>query len=233
MIRDIYSGLIFNPESKSMHPLVNSFLLLIQFLLISLPFVNLQIMVLLLVLIELLLSGNLKGGLNLLRAIFPLLIFLGGVTIFFGGVLQAILVLLRVIIGGLACSFFFSQTNPSDFTRVLESLHIPSKIAIIPSLTLTLVPSVAKDAEATFETLALRGEIKGFFVRWMPRALAIFIAAVLYRSNHLAQSLYFRGLAIQKRTHYRDVKFRFIDFIRLIYWLFPLVFFIILYQSLF
>ena len=223
MIRDVYSGLIFNPKSKSLHPLVNLLVLLVQFLLITITSLIIQTGVLFCVLVELYISKNLKGGLRLIKAILPLLLFLGGVTFLFGGLSQAILVLLRVLIGGLACSFFFSLTNPSDFTRVLESAHIPTRIAIIPSLALTLVPRIAKDAEATFETLYLRGEVQGFFLKWMPKALAIFIAAVLYRTDHLAQSLFFRGLEVQKRIHYRDVCFQSIDFLRGLFWVFFLI----------
>jgi len=124
-----------------------------------------------------------------------------------------------LLIGALAFSFFFVVTNPSDLTRVLEKLRIPTRVAILPALALMMVPRVAKDAEDTFETLALRGEIKGFFIKWLPKALAIFIASVLYRSDFLAQSLYYRGFLIQKRTHYRQVSFRKIDFSRIFSWL--------------
>jgi energy-coupling factor transporter transmembrane protein EcfT len=125
---------------------------------------------------------------------------------------------MRLLVGGLGFSFFFSIVNPSDMTRSLEKLKIPAKIALIPSLALMMIPRIAKDAEDTFTTLKIRGEIKGFFLRWLPRVLAIFIASVIYRSEFLAQSLYFKGLGIQKRTHYRKVPFRWIDLFRLFIW---------------
>ena len=137
----------------------------------------------------------------------------------FSTLTQAFLVVLRLLIGALSCSFFFAVTNPSDLTRILEKCKVPTKWALVPALALTMVPRVAKDAEETFETLTLRGEISGFFLKWLPKALAIFVASVLYRSEFLAQSLYFRGLAIQKRTHYRLVPFRKRDLLRLFTWL--------------
>jgi energy-coupling factor transporter transmembrane protein EcfT len=170
--------------------------------------------------IENVLYGNVRGSIDLLRAIIPLLLFLGGLTIFFAGFNQAIHVVLRLLAGALAFSLFFAITNPSDLTRVLEKMKIPSKWALLPSLSLTLVPRVAKDAEETFETLLLRGEIRGYnFFRWLPKTLAIFIASVLYRSELLSHSLYYRGFGIQQRTHYRSVKVQKKDLLRLFTWL--------------
>jgi energy-coupling factor transporter transmembrane protein EcfT len=179
------------------------------------------ILILLLVLVgfENIAFNNTRGSLSLLRAIIPLLIFLGGFSFIFGGPIQAFLVVLRLLVGAFSCSLFFAVTNPSDLTRILEKCKIPTRWALLPSLALTMVPRVAKDAEETLETLAFRGEISGFFLKWLPKVLAIFVASVLYRSEFLAQSLYFRGLAIQKRTHYRSVPFQRKDIFRLFVWL--------------
>jgi energy-coupling factor transporter transmembrane protein EcfT len=66
----------------------------------------------------------------------------------------------------------------------------------------------------------LRGEIKGYnFFRWLPKTLAIFIASVLYRSELLSHSLYYRGFGIQRRSHYRSVKTQKKDLLRLFTWL--------------
>jgi len=218
-LRKVYQGFLYRPTALHVHPLIGILILGIQFLLLLKNDVIFLFLMFFIVSFENIFFRNIRGSLSLLRAIIPLLIFLGLVSFIFGGLIQATLVVLRLLIGALAFSFFFVVTNPSDLTRVLEKLRIPTRVAILPALALMMVPRVAKDAEDTFETLALRGEIKGFFIKWLPKALAIFIASVLYRSDFLAQSLYYRGFLIQKRTHYRQVSFRKIDFSRIFSWL--------------
>ena len=93
-----------------------------------------------------------------------------------------------------------------------------------------MAPRIAKDAEETYNTLVLRGEIKGSFLRWLPRMLAIFIASVLYRSEFLAHSLYYRGFSLQKRTHYKKQKFSKTDCLRVATWVVFIVFFILIDQ---
>lgn len=173
---------------------------------------------LLLIIIENATFGNFRGVINLIRALIPLLIFMGVVTFIFANLSQAIRLVLRLIAGALAFSFYFAVTNPSDLTRTFEKLRIPSRLALLPALSLSLVPRIAKDAEETFETLLLRGEIKGHFFQWIPRTLAIFIASVLYRSEFLSQSIYYRGFGLGKRTHYKGVKIQIMDILRLIFW---------------
>ncbi len=219
MLRRVYQGFLFHPDAVHVHPLVGMLILGLQFIILIGNDPMILIFLLVLVGFENISFNNTRGSLSLLRAIIPLLIFLGGVSFVFGGLIQAFFVVLRLLIGALSCSFFFAVTNPSDLTRILEKCKVPTKWALLPALALTMVPRVAKDAEETFETLTLRGEISGFFLKWLPKALAIFVASVLYRSEFLAQSLYFRGLAIQKRTHYRLVPFRKIDLLRLFTWL--------------
>jgi len=177
------------------------------------------LVVLLLVLIENFILKNRKGSLSLIRAIAPFLLIIGLLTFVFAGLESSLLIIGRFINGSLIFSLFFAITNPSDLSRSLENLHLPQKIAIIPSLSLTLVPRIAKDAEETFEALYFRGEISGRFYKWLPRALAILVASVLYRSEFLAQSLYFRGFNLQGRTHYRKIPLSIFDFIRLFFWI--------------
>lgn len=216
-LRKVYQGFLYQPNALHVHPLIGITILGMQFLLLLRDDILLLFLLLILVGIENVVFRNIQGSLSLLRAIVPLLIFLGMVSFLFGGLIQATLVVVRLLIGALAFSFFFVVTNPSDLTRVLENLRVPSRVAILPALALMMVPRVAKDAEDTFETLALRGEIKGI-IRWLPKILAIFIASVLYRSEFLAQSLYYRGFLIQKRSHYRHVPFKKRDFSRLFTW---------------
>lgn len=219
MLRRVYQGFLFHPDATHVHPLIGMVILGLQFTILIANDPVLLILLLVLVGLENIFFNNSRGSLSLFRAIIPLLIFLGGVSFIFGGPVQAFLIVIRLLVGALSCSLFFAVTNPSDLTRFLEKCKIPSRWALLPALALTMVPRVAKDAEETFETLTLRGEISGFFLKWLPRALAIFVASVLYRSEFLAQSLYFRGLAIQKRTHYRSVPFQKIDFFRSLLWL--------------
>lgn len=219
MLRRVYKGLLFHPDAFHIHPLVGTIILMVQLLLLIWSNFIILTSLLSLVILENILFKNSRGSISLIRALFPILIILTCLTFIFGGPEIAALVLLRFLIGALSCSLYFTITNPSDLTRVLEQLKIPIKWAILPSLMLTMVPRIAKDAEETFDTLALRGEMQGFFIKWLPKALAIFIASTLYRSEFLAQSLYYRGLGIKKRTHYRNVSIQKADFLRLFIWL--------------
>ena len=216
----LYQGLVFHPDSTNFHPLSGLLILLIQFILLLLlepiPLAILTFFIFL----EFLMVGGIRPIMNLLWGIAPLIFFLTGTTWIFSGLSVALGVFLRIISGALGFSFFITFTNPSDLTRKLESLRIPPRWAIIPSLTLTFVPRVIKDAQETLETLALRGEIGGKrnILKWLPKALAIIIASSLYRSEFLAQALYFRGFGLPSRTHYRKVGYRRVDLIRTIFW---------------
>lgn len=218
MLRRVYQGFLYHPDNLHVHPLVGMLILGFQFVLLIGNNTLVLVLLLFVVGLENMIYGNLRGSLSLLRAIIPLLIFLGIISFIFGGLTRAFIVVLRLLIGAFSCSFFFAVTNPSDLTRILEKSKVPTRLAILPALALTMVPRVAKDAEDTFETLALRGEIEGFFLKWLPKVLAIFIASVLYRSEFLAQSLYYRGFGVQRRTHYRSVPFQKIDVFRIFTW---------------
>ncbi len=218
MLRRVYQGLLFKPDSTHIHPLIGLCILVLQF---GFMIVNINWvlgLILIFVILENVVFRNIKGALSLIYALLPALVTLGIITYFVGGWVLVYRVLIRLLIGGIGFSLFFSLTNPSDLTRVLEKLHLGSKLALIPSLTLTIIPRIAKDAEDTFTTLRLRGELKGGFYRWLPKALAILIASIIYRSEFLAQSLYFKGFGIQKRTHYKRVRFTPNDLFRVIMW---------------
>ncbi len=178
-----------------------------------------------LIFFEYIIVGGTRSLTSLLWGITPLVIFLTGTTWIFSGHDLAIAVFLRVLSGAVGFSFFVSFTNPSDLTRLMETLKIPPKWALIPSLSLTFVPRTIKDAQETLETLSLRGEIGGRrnVLTWLPRILAIFIASTLYRSEFLAQALYFRGFGLPSRTHYRKVVFERKDVARALLWLLGLI----------
>lgn len=218
-LRRVYQGLLYRPSALHVHPLIGILILSCQFVFLLLSDIPFLFLLLIFVFLENICYGNFRGSMSLFRAVLPLLLFLGVVSFLFGGLTQATIVVMRLLIGAFAFSFFFVVTNPSDLTRVLEVCKVPNRFAILPALALMMVPRVAKDAEDTFDTLALRGEIKGFFIRWMPKVLALFVASVLYRSEFLAQSLYYRGFMIKKRTHYRSVPFQKIDAFRICTWL--------------
>ena len=218
MLRRVYQGLLFKPESPHIHPIIGMLLIALQF---GFMVVNLNwvlTLILALIIVENIMFKNIRGALSLLYALLPALLTLGLITYFVGGWFLVYRVLSRLLIGGLGFSLFFTLTNPSDLTRVLEKMRLGSKLALIPSLALTMIPRIAKDAEDTFTTLRLRGEIKGRFYRWLPRVLAIMIASIIYRSEFLAQSLYFKGFGTQKRTHYKDVKLTSKDLLRAVIW---------------
>ncbi len=218
MLRRVYQGLMFKPESLHIHPLVGILIILIQFgfMIVNINWVLALIVIF--VLAENIIFKNIKGALSILYALLPAFVILGVITYIFGGWVLVFRVLSRLLIGGLGFSLFFTLTNPSDLTRFFEKIHINSKIALIPSLALIMIPRIARDAEDTFTTLRLRGEMKGGFFRWLPRVLAILIASIIYRSEFLAQSLYFKGFGIQKRTHYKKVVFTFNDLFRIMFW---------------
>ncbi len=216
----LYRGLVFYPDSLSFHPLIGITILLMQFILLlvlkPLPLLLLTI----LIFIEFLIIAKLENLLNLLRGILPLLIFLSGSTWFFSGLEIAVSVFLRILCGALGFSLFVAFTNPSDLTHFLEIIKIPSKWALIPSLSLSFVPRVIKDVQETIDTLTLRGEIGGIrkLFLWLPKTLAIIIASILYRSEFLAQSLYFRGYGLSGRTHSRRLKAKKLDLTRFLIW---------------
>lgn len=218
MLKRIYDGFLYKPDKLQIHPLMGISIIFVQFGFLVLNKNWVLALLLTFIIFENVIFKNIRGSLSILWALLPIIIPLGGLTYIFGGWLLVYRVLMRLLVGGLGFSFFFSIVNPSDLTRSLEKLKIPAKIALIPSLALMMIPRIAKDAEDTFTTLKIRGEIKGFFLRWLPKVLAIFIASVIYRSEFLAQSLYFKGLGIQKRTHYRKVPFRWVDLIRILIW---------------
>jgi len=218
MLKRIYDGFLYKPDKLQIHPLIGIIIISTQFGFLILNKKWVLALLLIFIIFENILFKNIRGSLSILWALLPIIIFLGGLTYLFGGWEIMYRVLMRLLVGGLGFSFFFSIVNPSDLTRSFEKLKIPTKIALIPSLALMMIPRIAKDAEDTFTALKIRGEIKGIFLRWLPRVLAIFIASVIYRSEFLAQSLYFKGLGIQKRTHYRKVQFRWVDLIRILIW---------------
>ena len=77
--------------------------------------------------------------------------------------------------------------------------------------------SSAFTEELKTQTERLR-ETRTTILKWLPKILAIFIASVLYRSEFLAQALYFKGFDISKRSHYKKVEFRKENWIRIITW---------------
>ncbi len=227
MLRRIYDGFLFKPDRFQIHPLLGLTIILLQFGFL-IPNINWSLALLLtFVIFESVIFRNIRGSLSILWSLLPVIIILGGLTFLFGGWILCFRVLSRFFIGAIGFSFFFTSTNPSDLTRSLEKLYISSKAALIPSLALVIIPRIAKDSEDTFTALRLRGEIQGGFYRWLPKTLAILIASVIYRSEFLAQSLYFRGFGIQKRTHYRKIKITWMDVSRLVIWVTFLTLFII------
>lgn len=218
-IRKIYQGLVFKPQAIQGHPLVGLVVIVIQLLLMLGPLGWLLGLLLVLSMVENLLFQNLRGALSLIRAILPLIVFLGILSLLFSGPKQTYVVLVRLMVGAVGFSVYFAITNPSDLTRSLEQFHIPPRWAQIPAMALTLLPKVARDAEETFETLLMRGEIRGSFVRWMPKVMAVLVASALYRSEFLSQSLYYRGFDLPSRSHYKKVPLHWYDGFRLIFWL--------------
>jgi energy-coupling factor transporter transmembrane protein EcfT len=147
------------------------------------------------------------------------MVLLSIITVIVAGINNAVLLVLRLVSGALIFSFFSVVTNPADLSRFFEQLKVPTRWAHIPSLALTLVPRMAKDAEETFEALTFRGELSGRFYRWAPRALAILVASALYRSDLLAQALYYKSFSTKPRSHYQSIPLQKIGILRLGFWI--------------
>lgn len=223
-VHRLSTGLSFKPDKASIHPGINLAIIFFQFIVLVYPLSNSKTILLLsiflvLVIIELLFTKNLLNCLSLLRGILPLLIITFVITLFFSGPLRAVLLVLRIAAGALAFSIFIISTNPSDLSKFLEKLYIPYKFAIIPSLSLSLIPRTLKDIEDTYNTLLLRDEIKGSFLKWLPKLLSISISSAIYRSNFIEDSLYIKGFTSKSRkklgTNHRISRY---DIVRLIYW---------------
>lgn len=152
----------------------------------------------------------------------------GTLTLVFGGPHRSLTILIRLISGSMMFSLFFSTTNPYELSKSLERLKIPQRIAYIPALTISLIPRTAKDATDTFETLLFRNEIQGSFFRWIPKTIAILIATALYRSNFIAQSLYIKNFGLKSRKIIITKSIEKFELIKLVYWIFISIFFIIL-----
>ncbi len=217
-VRRIYAGLLFHPEATHIHPLIGIIVLLLQFIALLFNSYYILLGLFLFVLLEIIIFRHFRSSFNIVTAILPFLFIFSLIIYFFGGFDHTLRIFLRIFIGALIFSFFFSTTNPSDLSRMLENLRIPQRLALLPTLVLTMVPRIAKDAEETIESLKIRGEITGKIWEWLPKTLAIFIASALYRSNFLAQALYFKGFNVRKRSHYKGVKMYSTDWIRIIIW---------------
>ncbi len=219
LLRTASQGLVFHPETRHYHPLISLFIIFIQFILLLHQDLVILAAIWFLIILENTINGFLKSSFQVIRGILSFIFFVGLILFLFNGVAAAMRIILRILIGALMFSFFFSVTNPSELTRALESLRIPSKLAIIPALTMTLVPRIAKDAEETIHALVLRDEITGMPFQWMPKMLAILIASVMYRAEFLSRSLYYRGFNTTKRTHYQRIPLQKRDGLRLASWM--------------
>lgn len=223
-IHRLSNGLSFKPDKADIHPGLNLLIVFSQFFILIFPLTDINTVyllssLLLFVFIEIIFTKNLLNCLNLLRGILPLLIITFIVTIFFAGPIRAIVLTLRIIAGALTFSIFIISTNPSDLSKFFEKIYIPHKFAIIPSLSLSLIPRTLKDIEDTYNTLLLRGELQGSFLKWVPKLLAISISSAIYRSNFIENSLYIRGFNNRSKKRLgTNHKFSRFDLIRIAYW---------------
>ena len=112
MLRRLYKGFSYHPDAIHIHPLVSLTILGLQFLFLLIGNdITILIPLLVLIVIENLFYGNFHGMISLLRAMIPLLVFLGILTFLFGGLILACLLILRLLVGALSCSIFFAVTN--------------------------------------------------------------------------------------------------------------------------
>ena len=219
LTKNLYSGFIFKPDNLVFHPLVNIMSLSILFVLSVLVSGWYLLLLLMFVLIEILLIHMLKDSLLLIKSIVPLLILILFLTTLFGGLPRGMSLVLRLVIGTLVFSIFFTTTNPYELSKLLEKLKIPQKYAYIPALSMSLLPRTFKDANDTFETLMFRGELSSSYFSYIPKTLALIIASALYRSEFIAQSLYIRHFGNENRKVYIKHKFHIDDLTKSIYYI--------------
>ena len=217
--RRLYSGLLFDPNRFAFHPLFAVITIILQFALFVSQKKEFLTIILLILIIENALFHNLKALWSTFLAFIPIVMITLILSFFLSGLNLTYLFTVKLLIALCIACIFFNHVNPSELGRAFESLRIPSSLALIPTLSFTMIPRIVKDANETIETLKIRGEIKGIFFRWLPKVFAIFIASSIYRSRFLAQSLYFRGFGVGERTHYKKLTIHWIDIARILFWL--------------
>jgi len=126
LIRRVSQGLLYRPRENQIHPLGGIIILLIQFILLISPNPIILGLLFVLIFLENVIFGNLTAAINILRAIFPILIIIGLLTFIFGNLLLSFNIILRLGSGAISFSLYFSFTNPSDLSPgkiCLSRLH--------------------------------------------------------------------------------------------------------------
>lgn len=218
LTKQLYTGFVFKPENLVFHPLVSVISLSILFIFSIILSGWYLFFLVLFVFIEAYLINLFRDSLLLLKTIFPLLLVVFLLTAFFGGLPRSLTIVLRLILGALSFSIFFSTTNPYDLSKLLEKLKIPQKFAYLPALSMSLLPRTFKDANDTFETLLFRGELSSSFFTYIPKTMALIIASALYRSEFIAQSLYIRHFGNENRKVYIHRRYQVKDLVKLSYY---------------
>lgn len=215
----------FKSNKSTVHPAISSVIIVFQFLALIYQStnqitINLLLILLASITLEIIITKNTKNCLSLLRGILPFIIITFVVTILFAGPDKAFILILRIITGALIFSIFIITTNPTDFSKFLERMYIPTKLAIIPGISLSLIPRTLKDIEDTYNTIYLRGEIQGSFIKWLPKLLAISISSIVYRSSFIEESLVIKGFnSHQRRRNGPNHSSNRYDFFKILYWI--------------
>ena len=220
IIRDLYNGISYKPKKKNNNPLILLISLVVQFFAILIFNLYGLLIVAIVVLIESFLFKFYRYHFNLLKLIVPFAFFTGFIVFLFRSPVDALNVMLRIFCGALTFSTFLLMTNPADLSRAFEKLHIPSKLAFLPSLTFTYIPYVARDTEETVNALVLRGEIRlKRFLLFSPKLIALLLASAIYRSDIMAESLTIRGFGLKQRKPYKIPPITLTSSIRLVTWI--------------
>mgnify|MGYP000300608164 CR=1 FL=1 len=85
LLNRIYSGLIFQSEGVIFNPIVSIIIVVIQFSFVFSSNIVIQVILLSVIVLENIIFGNSIGAFNIVIAIFPLLVLLGGMTYIFSG----------------------------------------------------------------------------------------------------------------------------------------------------
>lgn len=168
--------------------------------------------------------------------------FDNGYTLYWDSCLQCAHIFLRLVIMLALTLILTSTTSPMDITYALEWYFTPLRLIKIPtqifslilSLALRFIPTLLEESQRIAKSQKSRGVDykKGFFTKKIKSMFTLIIPLLVscfLKSDELALAMDARGYdPYSKRSKYRNLHFRFVDFIYVILILIVLGFFIFL-----
>ncbi len=133
---------------------------------------------------------------------------------------QMTLRLVNIII---AFSIFFQTTHPDDLTQAIAKMGVSYPIAFSFSLAFRFIPTLANEVETISKAQKSRGLVlqRGGILQQIRNLFPLLIPLItnsIKRAYYVAESLEARAFGITKnRTHLHPVKFRFADWIVVVF----------------